>query len=515
MVPDFRQLLVCEDMMLPSYLKSSSKDYRGEVSDDIPRQLPFMLALLKKKNQSNAAKHKELQEDFEKYSRISANSYSQSCLDLTMFYTTNIANIANKSNENASLMIIFGFYCRMDQTYSVSFSKISLANETMSKKEFLIFCRDFNLFKLISREDAKGIWRYMEKKESKFSFSKKCETKDIDFSKFCEILVLCALFAYNKKGLKNMIHALNGPNVTAMSPKNAVEYFSHFLHLDDEVYIINFIQTVGRKTQGQLNFAGMTERSSLVASEVYEEHKEKTRKLGAKSKNKQKECKRLDTRSVGSHSLNTIETDSSNESRISFKNISIRRRFPSPDKSRLPRNLIPKLYNDNSEEDDNDTFSFENNTQGENFSSYSNDDSSSCDELDKILNEYYNPQLISLLDNYRFDEIGEINSSCVTVEGASINIGYIKPGLTLILQLKIINKSSNPVALDITASGLENSKVITHPNPLISGFRRNVTVMFSSCCLDSIGFINISYVDEKRRTHILAMPIHFTTIEKW
>lgn len=230
----------------------------------------------------------------------------------------------------------------------------------------------------------------------------------------------------------------------------------------------------------------------------------------------------FDTRSVGSQSLNTLETkssrnniNSSDESKTSLKSSSIRRKFPSPDKSRLPSTLIPKLYSDDDHGNDNCSFNFDNDTQGGNTSMYSNDDSTPQSELEEILNDNYKPGFINLLDKYRFDAIGGSNSSCVTVDGTCINIGYIKPGLTLILQLKILNKSSHQVALDITVSGLENSKVITHPNPLISGFSRNVTVMFSTCSLDSIGFINISYVDEKRGTHIIAMPIHFSTISTW
>lgn len=253
-----------------------------------PPQLPAMLTLLKQKFHINAEKTKQLQKDFDEHARISAAAYAQSSLDIKMFYTTNIANKSNDNNSNASLMIIFGFYCRMDQTYSSSFSMISLANETMSKKEFLIFCKDFNLYKLITREDAKGLWKNVKSMETKRSYGKKVETIDLDFDTFCELLVLCALLAYNKKGLKNMIHALHGPNLSAISPKHAIEYFCHFLRLDDELYVSNFIQTVGRKTQGQLNFVAMNEKSSIVLDEIYEEQKEKLRKAEIIHENKKK-----------------------------------------------------------------------------------------------------------------------------------------------------------------------------------------------------------------------------------
>lgn len=47
----------------------------------------------------------------------------------------------SKSLGNSSLLLIFGFYSRMEQIYTATFSLTSLANETMSLKELDIFSR--------------------------------------------------------------------------------------------------------------------------------------------------------------------------------------------------------------------------------------------------------------------------------------------------------------------------------------------------------------------------------------
>lgn len=165
---------------------------------------------------------------------------------------------------NDNLLQIFSFYSRISShNHSGLFENMDVSHETMNFKKLEIFCRDYNVIpKLLIRDDLKIIWEMMA---IDWSNNGRGAFVSMKFNDFKDMIVRMALLAYHKPGLKKLIISMEG-----FMPKNTeiVDCFCNFLHLHDVKYIANHLRTVGRQTQGEINFRSKDDPSTRTIKEI-------------------------------------------------------------------------------------------------------------------------------------------------------------------------------------------------------------------------------------------------------
>ncbi len=463
----------------------------------------FLDQLKEKESQSHL-----LYSDYEALCLESFNDLQNSNFTVNLSYKS-LEYSSSGDHSNSSLLAIFGFYSRMEQVYTATFSLTELANETMSYNEANIFCSDFNVYRLVSRDEVKSIFQYMQNAWVSEDLEHKKMAYVLDFNLFCEFLVRVALVAYNKKGFKRLILSVKMTASNLPSSKDIVKYFCHYLKLDDESYVTNHIQTVGRQTQGQINYRSVDEVNTRVREELQQE----------KSMKYDDSITDIASSRSNSKSLKSVASQQSRANTVLSMNSSKK-----IEKSRLPTKMKRELYkaeynivgggpaigdNDSNSNEPSDNMShFDDvselnslNNSVSNLSVMSRSDTAIFyDDIEDILNEFYDVSLLKLLEPYRRSATV---SSMIKSAGPYINMGTLKKGCKIVMQANIMNRGSTRVNIDVLSQGFDSAVVMTHPGALIQGFTRNVIVTFTVPPYALSGTANLCYI----QIHFIAKDV--------
>ena len=169
---------------------------------------------------------------------------------------------AKDEEKNSSLLLAFMFYAAMQVAGTASFSATQLANETMTLYELDKFCRDFKIIpNMLSKHEIKALWSvYGVAYQQKYRQPLQAMT----FIDFQDFFVRMALYTYNKCGMRRMIVAVIGH---FPPPEQLVSYFCSYCHFHDYSKVKTIIRTVGKTTQGAINFRSNNEANTRAREE--------------------------------------------------------------------------------------------------------------------------------------------------------------------------------------------------------------------------------------------------------
>lgn len=160
------------------------------------------------------------------------------------------APINFKQEYNDTLLVVFAFYAKMDQSQvAQTFETRDFFNSTVSFKELVIFAKDFKVIpKLLAIDDLKLLW---DMKAAEYEREGKRAFNVCKVEEFKDMLVRMALFTYHKPGLKKMIITVDG-----FVPKNSkvVNNFCTYLQLHDIDAIHSFMRKVVAKNENDKDF---------------------------------------------------------------------------------------------------------------------------------------------------------------------------------------------------------------------------------------------------------------------
>jgi hypothetical protein len=459
-----------------------------------PKYIGQFLDQLKEKEEKSL----QLYNDYDSLCLESFNDLQNSNFTVNLSYKS-LEYSNSGDHSNSSLLAIFGFYSRMEQVYTATFSLTELANETMSYNEANIFCSDFNIYRLVSRDDVKSIFQFMQNNWVSLDLEHKKMAYVLDFDLFCEFIIRVALVAYNKKGFKRLILSVKMTASNLPSSKDVVKYFCHYLKLDDEAYVTNHIQTVGRKTQGQINYRSVDEVNTRVRDELLQDKNMKSDNSIIDNASSRSSTKSLKSLTSYQSKVNTVISMNSTKKL---------------EKSRLPGKMKRELYKTEynmvvggncGETDGNSVDPTDNNSNFDDVSelnslnnSISNtsvlshgDTAIFYDDIEDILNEFYDASLLKLLEPYKRSATV---SSMIKSAGPYINMGSLKKGSKIVMQANIMNRGSTRINIDVLSQGFDSAVVMTHPGALIQGFTRNVIITFTVPQYALSGTVNLCYI---------------------
>lgn len=163
--------------------------------------------------------------------------------------------------ENSSLRIIFNYYAKFQPPPGwggLTFTERLVADETMCLFELTVFCRNFRVIpNLITKEELTFLWKSMNIQRVKLGLSVK---KDLDYEDFKLFVVRIAVFAYTKPGMLTMIQAIGGlvPDHELM-----VESIANYLQLHTTDSVREVIDTWSR-TAGAPNLKGKLAKTQIM-----------------------------------------------------------------------------------------------------------------------------------------------------------------------------------------------------------------------------------------------------------
>lgn len=345
-----------------------------------------------------------------------------------------------------------------------------------------ISIRNFNLYKILTPIDVREVFHIMQERWRSEQIANQKLAFVLTFDGFVEMLVRLALVAYNKRGLKRIISSIKGRN-SMPTNRDIVQYFCHFLHLDDEAYVDNIILTVGRATQGDINYRSASETSTRIRDQLQEDVSKK--RMMNDENQLMGESKYSDSSSV--HLRSPISPVSkhiaSSSSSVATGHSRILKSDPYKD-SRLPSELLEKLegsskYGGNYDEMTESGYRYDGDqslyTTGSSLAETNDIYEASCE---RIFAESYDSSLLNLLKCYRISSGQCYINTSTTCKGPYIDMGVLRAGNKYVIEIKLTNKKASKVSIDVTSAGLDSSKIVTHPAPIISGFSRKVYVMF-------------------------------------
>lgn len=231
---------------------------------DSVQRPPLLARLLDFKN-DREAEASSMFKEFLEYSDVSTRESVAANLGIAANYKLAcVPYVSEFVGYNDNLLQIFSFYSRISShNHTGLFENMDASHETMNFKKLEIFCRDYNIIpKLLIRDDLKIIWEMMA---IDWSNNGKGSFVSMKFADFKDMIVRMALLAYHKPGLKKLIISMEG-----FMPKNTeiVDCFCNFLHLHDVKYIVNHLRTIGRQTQGDINFRSKDDPNTRTIKEI-------------------------------------------------------------------------------------------------------------------------------------------------------------------------------------------------------------------------------------------------------
>ena len=452
---------------------------------------------------------------------------------------------SSTSTSNNSMVLTFMFYAAMQQAGSASFQATEIANETLSYYELDKFCRDFDIVpKLLTKSEVKAIWQDYIAMQAQLEGGAPLQA--LKFSQFQDMFVRLSLYAYNKAGMKKMILAVTGFFPT---PENIIESMCQHCYFHDFSKCQDHIRSVGRETQGALNFRSKDDTNNRARAEIRIDLRAKflARQSAKENKEKdkaeaEKERKRKllagdqldDEKNAGKKDFVQYGLWSSLNGKKYEKTKSlfeITNRKVKAHKSLLPNDILSML--DGKHDDaaslqggskvESSSASVEGSVAPDDVVDLSPEEPMTYDKATAIakkkgtrielIADQYDRDLVQILSKYSRtdpapDKVGSVESGSVFLDA-----GYLPPGTTCSLVIQITNLTLDILQLDVTSEdvGDENTRVIISPQPLISGMVRKAVVKFTvgNDLLSRVCFCNIHAFSKTGLNCDLKLPIFY------
>ena len=364
--------------------------------------------------------------------------------------------------------------------------------------------------------------------EAEWYIINKSETfNSLGYDEFLDCLVRLAIFSYSKPGLQRLILNINGFKPTA---EEKVEYFAKYLHLDDQYWVKNQIETIGKETQRNLySRSGDTNdaikrylRDDILANKM-------DRVLGQKSRQEtstllenesalpnfdlsihEDEKPKREATSKGSQLLpraifqvlypnDVLEEESVRSMNNSLKQVLLRRGSVFMNSMntlnsiratndggkighhghanvKVGHNIGQAQLNENPMQSP--THSPEKPQRGYKEKGIMKINPAIL--VDERLRDY-DSSLVQVFARFGYFKPSAITSDVVNSEGPFLDMGYLPIHTDCVARFQLTNTSSYDLKIDVMAKGFEfkNTRVTTLPGMLVSGLCRAVSVSFT------------------------------------
>jgi hypothetical protein len=524
--------------------------YQGLDNPGRPKFLGKLIDSMGESLVDNEEKYKEFVSSCES---VTKNSEMFDALNLccTLRYTKPLGKKMHEdtssSDCSSTMVYAFMFYAAMQQAGSGSFQATEIANETMSYYELDKFCRDFDIVpKLLTKYEVKGIWQdfiqiYVQTTGG-------TPPQALTFDQFKDMFVRMALFAYNKVGMKRMILAVTG---FFPSPSELISSLCEHCHFHDFPYVQSRIRSVGRETQGALNFRSSDDNNNRARAEIRIDLRAKYLARVSAKENKDKEEKERKRQEKLFGAQNDSETDAKGKPKTvqyGMWSATSGKKFKQggglfnfSKKGKQKSNNLPDIISQMLDNDD-PSVSRENSHVGSksgesslaessvhsgvgsnSVASENEDNLMTYDKatalakmrgtrIDMIASQY-SKDLLEVLTKYCRTDPPPEKAGVIESGGAFMDAGHLPPNTQCSLLVTVTNLTLDILQLDISAEGFEDpeTRVIINPNPVISGIQRqgNVTFSIPNRTSSQLAYINVAAVSSSGLHHNLRCPVFY------
>ena len=456
---------------------------------------------------------------------------------------------------NSALMEIFMFYATLDQVYTATFDASELQNETMNLRELHIMCEDLRVTpRLIAFKELKMLWKAMaaDRLNGMMVQEKMEPWNKMVYDDFLEYFIRMALYIYNKPGLKRLILSTTG---FMPSPTEMVECLCSYTKLGNIYAVRNHIKTVGRATQGALNYRSAGELGDASSARNKQTNRDENQaKIDAalRTRDAQKRARGpLPTLAApGVH----FSTQQAEEPVTELRPMRSPKRIVRSRSELLPPALYKGLCeggrgvqggddsssqggreaapavdssldsivldsdSDGEEEDEVD----ENGSPKYNFRSGCgkavatagrSKSNATVLALEEVNNQY-SPDLLRVLQQYSYAPTNRSTGGVSSSHGPYADMDSIPRGAECVVRLHITNRIDDDLRVDVTCRDFEseNARVTTFPSRLISGLTRPVSVSFTVEAAERsvLGFIDITAISLRKKSMcVVSCPVFY------
>jgi len=399
--------------------------------------------------------------------------------------------VVKKTNFlNSSFSNLFDLY----KTYngegnSSTFDALDAVEDSLATENILSLLRDLQVMpKLISREGFSRVWTEMS---LEMVARKEKPLVRLNLDQFKEFMVRVALFVFNAVGMRKAILACSGIIPT---PGLMVQYFLHYIRLDDEAFITEHIQdTRAERLDEQVNRGNDPHIVDPLKSLLPEDNKQQfeqvdpkpTRKMLKEAKEKEKQ--RDDTVKKTGKTATLSKRREARQARSPLSKFAGASMLPPEIRALLddPATNTHIMSSKAARSDEKKLTKAEEKAEEQRLK----ESALLKAKMDKLnqpppRNNYadlYSPLLLDAVNSYCQPKPGKavIEGKCPSW-GSFSDMGNVEPGSLCTIRLHLHNRSPNDMNIDVFARGFEdeNSKVTKDPKPLVAGLSRTVTYHF-------------------------------------
>lgn len=519
-----------------------------------PRLLGLLLDAKREKSEAIDDKYSS----FVAHAGLAERECARICLSITASFQFKeeeqvASGMLQQARSGVLNEVIFAFYAKFNTGGASSFEGLANASETWSMFELELFFRDFRVIpKLCSREEVRGVWEEMSaiRKMKGLGYMSKLTIDDL-----CELLARLAVYIYSTLGMQRLVVAVLGH---APTPEAKIDYFCHYLHLDDLEFVKEHIRSVGRSTQGKANMidGGTKEGTNKDACKQDNKYKKLASQAIAKSRMAGQTTKRV----AGSKELGQdIASSIRNKAKAALaaaveatelpENIESLLSVPSvvnfdPSISSSASKLSPNNKNANKPslptsparqdsrpgspsieivdasraESPSSSVNRPNSQGSKRAKSPSSSSSRRGRRLPIEKKDVYLPYMADLLMPYVSEsKKGDLRTNIIESHGPFMDMGRVPEGKTCTIHVNIKNGSPEELQVKIVARDFPSeSKVTTLPRPIIPGISRHISITFIvdkiSVPRSVVSFIDVLYssrfFDAPR---IVSIPVFYYT----
>ena len=379
---------------------------------------------------------------------------------------------------------------------AVTFDAIDHAEESLSTENVLSFLRDLQVMpKLLSRDEFSRVWAEMS--QDMVARKEKPLVRQ-SLEHFKEFVVRVALFVFNAVGMRKAILACSG---LVPTPELMVQYFLHYMRLDDEVFITEFISNTRADRLGLEETNGHADQEptalkplkTLVADEFNKFQQldpVPTRKMllkDAEAKKKAEQAKAGIAEQVATPSkrrdARTARSPLSKFSGASLLPPEIRALLDDPTTNTYIMSIKPipaeekkKILTETEEK------ALTHKLEAEAILK-AKIDKANLPPPRNNYKELYHKELLSAVSACCKPKPDKavVEGNCAS-RGSFVDFGRVNPGSLCTVRLFLHNRSPNDMNVDVSTRGFddENSKVTTNPKPLVAGLSRMICYQFQA-----------------------------------
>jgi hypothetical protein len=424
---------------------------------------------------------------------------ANACIAISTSYRCTTVEPIKKIISSSSLLDIFKSYSKI---ISPAFKLLNSPGKLKEEKaviyinELLIFGRDFDLYpRLMTKDDMKMIYSVVS---LRYKRTNGYNLRGLDFQSFKDYFIRLALFTYHKPVAKDLILRLNDGRMPCHL--ELVEYLCRYLRLDDQNFVTKqLLKSNIRHTKPERCTFG---KDKITVSRSAP----KIRKSPSSPKNQYYEGANakalpfLEERSRINKKLQGI-VDISKVSKV--LPVGVELLFQNPD-------LSGDLMAESDEGEINNDMTITNSDE-QYPSSASN---MMTDEQKYLINHNLESNMLRCLEKYSCNFKQQVADEWFYPEGAFVDMGCLKAGTECVMNLKVVNRSSDEIYLDTTCRGFEagDTRVITEPSAVVPGLTRKVQVLFTVEPGDRAVVGNIEILAACVRTGLsysINCPIHY------